>query len=430
MSNGTGFGGQLNWKYDTLPKYEPYVPLGMPNSKSTPTTSVSKPSININWAKAAKLAAAPVPAQPSLPVEHRPLGRRGHRSHLPPPTIAAPTVAAPTIAAPTIAAPIIATQRIPRPIIPEPPIVPREIPRVVPKEISKVFDEPIMVSNDPNKIYYGNSRFINNCIDTFNSKLKEGNRGKSGSFGTTLKLSIETDTYFVKRIVNTPYFYLKKEIDFAEYLTSEIPDYVSNLKGAFIDKSVPEHPYAFLIYEGPNGMVLNEFIERFPPKANYKLAYDPDTKKSLLIYSKLYCLIVAAKNAMKTVRIVHRDIKPANIYIVTDDKNNPIACKLFDFGLSDKVGDPFLSQGSPSYTPVNMRSDKFRPATVPAYSGTVSSRHNDYSVDVIWNNDFKMQGIPKPNCTAILANKGGKRKYKKTRKNKNKSKNTRKSKSS
>ena len=246
-------------------------------------------------------------------------------------------------------------------------------------------------SMNPNQEYFGDRAFINSCMDAFKVNLLQGIKGKSGSFGTTLNVVVGTERFFVKRIINTPYSFLKKEIDFAVYLTSVIPNYVSNLKGAYIDKSVP---VAFLIYEGPEGMVLNEFIERNPP--------NPVVQKKNEIYSKLYCLIVAAKDAMKRSGIVHRDIKPANMYIVTDRLGNPLTCKLFDFGLSDRIGDPFIPQGSPRYTPIEMRNAINRPHTVRAYSGTVSSFHNDYSVDVIWDLDFKMAGRPKPSCRSFL----------------------------
>jgi hypothetical protein len=423
MSDGNPFGSQFNmgekWKYtSTTHKNELPIPVGVPASRTV--ASVNKPPSKINWAAAAKAAAA----SPQVAA-----------------AAASPQVAA-AAASPQVAAAAASPQGLLGRGAGRPPLAPMVLGKgrgtpaaVLASPLAQVQHLATTAAaggstatpsvNDPNKEYYGNRELIDQCIHTFNENIRQGARGKSGSFGTTLKLRIGAENYFIKRIINTNYVYLKKEIDFAVYLTSTNPNYVSILKGAFIDKSVPKTPVAFLIYEAPDGMVLNEYIERFPP--------NPANPNKIAIYNKLYCLIAIAKIAINISGVVHRDIKPPNIYVITDHLGNPLACKLFDFGLSDRIGDRFLAQGSPLYTPVEMRPNENRPPTVPAYSGPVSSYHNDYSVDVIWDLDFRMAGIAKPDCSAVLARRGGRRKYKKTRKNrKNRRilKKTRKSKSS
>jgi serine/threonine protein kinase len=134
-----------------------------------------------------------------------------------------------------------------------------------------------------------------------------------------------------------------------------------------------------------------------------------------------------SQNAVNSIGYVHRDIKPDNIFIVFGGPDI-VGCKLIDFGITKKIGDEFNTSGTPIYTPPDMiLNDDTRTAmgissSNPRYSGKIIKRHNDYSVDVIWNYDFGMEGLPTPNC----AMRGGRRcRRSKTRRSKKRKSKTR-----
>lgn len=150
-------------------------------------------------------------------------------------------------------------------------------------------------------------------------------------------------------------------------------------------------------------------------------------------------MIKTAQNALNAIGYVHSDIKPANIYVLIEGDvrrgGKILGCKLIDLGLTKKIGDEFLGAGSPRYMPHDMILENSKRANMgiswfkSKYRGRITPRHNDYSVDVIWKQDFRMDDTPAPYCgSADMAGGRYRKKSRKTRKSKTRKSKTRKSK--
>ena len=255
----------------------------------------------------------------------------------------------------------------------------------------------------PSKHYslYGDSEFVRKCIEAY---FADAGVHASGSYGTVKVVSVKNTTYFVKRmyvesrVIDTMkhaihYIYsrhnlVENEIKVAFELTEKIPQYVSNIKGAQITMSPNQTEEgvfaidAFLIFEGPTGMNLEQYLKVKPPRMYSDL------------YDTVYCMVKNAQVALNNTGYVHRDIKPDNIYVLLDEMGNPIGCKLIDFGFTVKKGSVVPRVGTPTYTPQHITNYLWHPLEV-------STSQNDYSSDVIWTRDFKKDPAYKPACSVV-----------------------------
>jgi serine/threonine protein kinase len=249
--------------------------------------------------------------------------------------------------------------------------------------------------------YFGNREIIYLCIKAFEESSPSSMKG---SYGEVRKIEINKKPYFVKRVIvklkggseadirkyKIGQVLIESEIKISNHFTNKIPDSVSNLRGAYMNLE-GEMSVGYLIYEAPQGMNLRQYMQKNPP--------NPDDKKQNKIYEKLYCSLKKAQAEINRLGFVHTDINPNNIYIVLETGHDP-KCKLIDFGLTRKAGIRFTARGTDGYVPPEMMPDSIRPAHVKKYEGLTTTAHNDYSVDVIWRNDFYQGNRPPPDCTA------------------------------
>ena len=298
-----------------------------------------------------------------------------------------------------------------------------------PADLSISTTPEIIDQGGTTKYYFGNRDFI--TLSIFLLERPETTFVGSGAFGRTYRIKVDGNYYYIKSILierkdkyrDPARFRRKIDVLKSEILinieltnTSTIRNYVSNIKGAYLSKT-DTVAQAYLIFEAPDGMILSALIDILPPIINnYK-------------YTRLYCMIKRAQNALNTLGYVHSDIKPDNIFVLIEGDilhgGRILGCKLIDFGLTKMIGDEYIGAGTPFYTPPDMILDKYTrnrmgiPFLTPKYSGTVTTRHNDYSVDVIWKHDFKMGNAPLPDCgSADMAGGRYRKKSRKTRKSK------------
>lgn len=307
--------------------------------------------------------------------------------------------------------------------------IPDEGSYTTPADLSISTTAEIINEGGTTKYYFGNRDFI--TLSIFVLERPETTFVGSGVFGRTYRIKVDGNYYYIKSIIiekkdkyRDPARFRRKINELEREIlinieltnTSITRNHVSNIKGAYLSKT-DTVAQAYLIFEAPDGMVLSALIEILPPQINnYK-------------YLRLYCMIKRAQNALNTLGYVHSDIKPDNIYVLIEGDilhgGSILGCKLIDFGLTKTIGDAFFGAGSPRYTPHDMILDKITrtrmgiPFGTPKYSGTVTTRHNDYSVDVIWKKDFKMGDDPLPDCgSADMAGGKYRKKSRKTRKSK------------
>ena len=246
--------------------------------------------------------------------------------------------------------------------------------------------------------HYGDIGFVDACIREYEGAAASNMKG---SFGEVRLVIVRSIPYYVKKVNilltggSEEHIYkykrhqknLDNEILISNYLTAKIPDYVSNLRGAYISIT-DELTTGYLIYEAPPGMNLYQFIKANPPNP-----------ANNTVYEKLYCSLKKAQTEINRMRLVHSDIKPENVFVVLEPGRDP-KCKLIDFGLTTEIGRPFTSRGTPGYIPPSMLPNSLRPTSFSAYTGPTTTTHNDYSVDVIWINDFKQGSRRAPDCSA------------------------------
>lgn len=267
----------------------------------------------------------------------------------------------------------------------------------------KALDNSSVCWIHPSKHYslYGDSEFVKKCIEAY---FADAGVHASGSYGTVKVVSVKNTRYFVKRMyvesratdtMKDAIYYIysrhnvvENEIKVAFELTEKIPQYVSNIKGAQIIMSPNQTEQgvfpieAFLIFEGPTGMNLHQYLKVRPPRMYSEL------------YDTVYCMVKNAQVALNNAGYVHRDIKPDNIYVLLDEIGNPIGCKLIDFGFTVKKGSVVPRVGTPQYTPKHISNHLWHPLEV-------STSQNDYSSDVIWTRDFKKDPASKPACSIV-----------------------------
>jgi serine/threonine protein kinase len=247
---------------------------------------------------------------------------------------------------------------------------------------------------------YGDSAFITACITEFTRKSITPTLMR-GAFGTVYKITVGVTDYYVKKIVDVNPENIKREIETAINLTRDIPQHVSNIKGARYDLGKDDRYVGYLIYEAPSGMNLREFITANPP-----------TRENIPLYNSLYLMIKVAQQAINAKGYVHQDIKPENIFVILKS-GNPIGCKLIDFGLTKKAGEIWRGEGTRSYMPNNMANKVIRQLW-RHNTNLISAQHNNTSVKIIWTRDFKRTDPP-PHIGGRTLRKRSKRMTKKLR---------------
>jgi hypothetical protein len=307
--------------------------------------------------------------------------------------------------------------------------IPDEGSYTTPADLSISTTAEIINEGRTTKYYLGNRDFI--TLSIFALGRPETTFAGSGAFGKTYRIKVDGNYYYIKSVLfekanfSDPLRFqhevrtLEREIVTNIDITNNttMRNYVSSIKGAYLSKS-DTVVQAYLIFEAPNGIVLSDLIKIFPPEINnYK-------------YTRLYCMIKRAQNALNTLGYVHSDIKPANIYVLIEGGDirrggKIIGCKLIDLGLTKKIGAEFLGAGSPRYMPHDMILENSKRVNMgiswfkSKYRGKITPRHNDYSVDVIWKEDFRMGDDPLPDCgSADMAGGRYRKKSRKTRKSK------------
>ena len=271
----------------------------------------------------------------------------------------------------------------------------------------------------------GDMSFINESIKVFNT---DGGKRFSGSFGKAGRINVRGTYYFTKSIINTfpnkrMFDYelqsILNEVNIAFDATSKIPDYVSNIHGSFIDINPEQLSItAYLIFEGPDGMSLTDYIKN----------YNPNDPRNSDLYKKIYCMIKKTQVAFNSIGYVHRDLKPDNIYV----NLRPLKFKLIDFGMAIKKNTIALGGGSPIFMPKHAFDAFSRGLAIPQTESL-----NSHSINKIWELGpiydpkkketiwlgFNQKGAP-PDCSAMG---GGKRRRKATQyKRNNKNRRTRK----
>ena len=200
-------------------------------------------------------------------------------------------------------------------------------------------------------VVFGEYALIKAGIDAWNAEYTKRTKAMAGAFGLVYRVEVDGVHYFVKRIslkpdkLNNSYKkMISREIRAAIDLTRTVPNAVSKLKAAIlVDKPNMSHYQAYLMFEGPPGYDLEEYL---------KIASSPD-------YFKLYCSIKAAQVAVNGAGYIHRDIKPANIFVEVDPASgNFIRCKLIDVGLAIPTGTKTGRAGTPQYWPKTMNKNK------------------------------------------------------------------------
>lgn len=271
----------------------------------------------------------------------------------------------------------------------------------------------------------GDMGFINESIKVFNT---DGGKRFSGSFGKAGRIKVRGTYYFTKSIINTfpnkrMFDYelqsILNEVNIAFDATSKISDHVSNIHGSFIDINPEKLSIsAYLIFEGPDGMSLTDYIKN----------YNPNDPRNLDLYKKIYCMIKKTQIAFNNIGYVHRDLKPDNIYV----NLKPLKFKLIDFGMAIKKNTLALGGGSPIFMPKHALEAFNRGLAIPQTESL-----NSHSINKIWELGpiydpkkketiwlgFNQKGPP-PDCSAMG---GGRRRRKVTQyKRNNKNKQTRK----
>lgn len=240
-------------------------------------------------------------------------------------------------------------------------------------------------------IVFGEYALIKAGIDAWKAEYSKRSRAMTGSFGVVYRVQVDGIYYFIKRLsldpdqLNTLHRKnILREIQALITLTRKIPNAVSNLiAGILIDKPDLNQYQTYLMFEGPPGYNLEEYLKK---------TKSPD-------YHKLYCSIKSAQIALNGAGYVHRDIKPANIFVEIHPATGEfIRCKLIDLGFTIPTGTKTGRAGTPKYWPRTMNKGN---TYISEHKGQAGVYQNDHSVNTIWADDFG-QTVPPPNDIACL----------------------------
>jgi serine/threonine protein kinase len=255
------------------------------------------------------------------------------------------------------------------------------------------------------KRYYGDQRFIDECVAATNEKIMTTKSKMTGGYGKAYLIQVRGINYIVKYMMS-PFkneSRIKHEIEIAFELTAKIPDAVSNIKGARYEIRTKQID-TYLIFEGPKGM-------------DFMSLYESGIIKS---YELIFKQIDASLAALHAIGYVHQDIKPENLYILLDDANEPIGCKLIDFDSVAPIGEKWRYFGTPLYLSPKYQEmiSNFERTSVQLDSNklpNVTPYQNIYAIETI--KSMLLPGYPAPSeeptesaaASATVNRKGGRR---------------------
>ena len=204
------------------------------------------------------------------------------------------------------------------------------------------------------QLHYGDATLIDKCIRAYADQIRHRTEPiiTKGSFGTTLKVTVDGTSYYVKYIqrqfryktreqhgthmrerkmfktisdnkyLNQQVDRVKREIMINFDLTASLPSVVSHIVGASLEtyRIYLDYLEAYLIFEDLPGMDFDLF---------YVQNYNAGTLTQDKLNTVFDC-IEAKIHALHDAGYVHQDVKPENIFIVTDPAGNPVDCRLID----------------------------------------------------------------------------------------------------
>lgn len=238
---------------------------------------------------------------------------------------------------------------------------------------------------------FGNKEVVKRVIDAMNYSMNRNNIIGEGGYGQVYVIQTPNEKVYVKKMgmegASFESFY--DEVNAGDYLSANIPQYVSIQLGAVI----------FNNYHGlvANGYIIFEYLPGSDMK-EYVKNHAPDNT----MLARLYCKSVEALRAMHSLNYVHRDVKPSNIFIHADesDSSKILSVKLIDFGLSEKIesGKKYYLSGTNKYSPYKWR-DYNNKNTRPAFNRTTLDPNDDlYAMKIIWTRSWNLSQDEMPAC--------------------------------
>ncbi len=217
-----------------------------------------------------------------------------------------------------------------------------------------------------NTLYWGDRTFVESLISAAN---QSGISMGSGSFGEGLRISYAGQMYLVKRSHAREKPQKKdfeEEADASNLFQSEIPEYVTQLKGARWD---PRSTHDYIIYDFLNGNTLEGYLKL--------LRQQPmDTEKLYRSLSYLWAAVEKSNLALTNIGWSHSDIKPDNLFMNVQNLSgqpnldwSTARCWLIDFGGSKRFNER-LGMHCEAYSPYcNYRKGaRYFPGAVQAFS--------------------------------------------------------------
>ena len=257
-------------------------------------------------------------------------------------------------------------------------------------------------SRTRHKIYWGDKKFVDALINEVNT-----NKGKiigRGSFGTGYSVSYDGKKYLVKKTHKLPGFNIfSHEVEIANRLQNEIPDFVTQIKGA---RYLQFDSNAYIIYDLLQGDTLTKYIKTLITE--YKsLPREKDTLRKNFSY--LYQALKVSSEQLSKLGLSHCDIKPDNLFFNVQKKPesndydwSTAICWLIDFDGVRKFGEslyawtPHYSIKNPDFCRNKSISDLLKELdiNVATECQTLTEKYNAASCRIIWINDMKLDGIP------------------------------------
>ena len=249
--------------------------------------------------------------------------------------------------------------------------------------------------------YYGDQPFIDECVAATNEKIMTTKSKMTGGYGKAYLIRVRDNNYIVKYMMS-PFkneSRLKHEIEIAFELTAKIPDAVSNIKGVRYEIRTKQID-TYLIFEGPKGM-------------DFMSLYESGIIKS---YELIFKQIDTSLAALHSAGYVHQDIKPENLYILLNDANEPIGCKLIDFDSVARIGEKWRYFGTPGYVSPKYQKmvNNYQRTSIPLESNklpNVTPYQNIYAVETL--KSMLLPGYPvpseEPSELGSVNRKGGRR---------------------